>query len=118
MGFYVVECRPAIYYPVNETEFYDDEQQIGEVFTVMSGRGIPRTNADGGTKTFRGDQYLAGKKGYGSQKNWIGAEEYEVGGNFGSHNRILKKVNHDGTVNYRYSETADYKVIHEIKRAK
>lgn len=89
-------------------------KEIGE---VSAGRGTLRLEADGGVKIFRGNEYLSGKKGYGSQKNWIGAEEYEVAGASGSHNRILKKVNSDGSVKYGYSETYDYKVIHEIKKS-
>lgn len=88
-----------------------------EITEVAAGRGTPRLESDGTTKIFRGNEYLNGKKGYGSQKNWIGAEEYEVGGGAGSHNRILKKVEKDGTVRYGYSETKDYKIIHEIKRS-
>lgn len=72
--------------------------------------------ADGSVKIFRGDQYKEGKIGYGSQKNWIGAEEFEVPKSTNVHDRILRRVERDGTVKYGYSMESDYKVIHEIKQ--
>ncbi|UKB85062.1 hypothetical protein LF887_05395 [Chryseobacterium sp. MEBOG06] len=87
-----------------------------EIIEVAAGRGTTRKEDYGSDKIFRGDQYLQGKEGCGSQKNWIGAVEYDVRGAFLQHNRILKKTNSDGSIKYGYSTSKDYKKIHEIKK--
>jgi hypothetical protein len=84
-----------------------------EIKNVANGRGRPRLDRNGRQKIFRGDQ--KNKPGYGSQKNWVGAEEFEVQGKAGDHLRILRLRNPDGTFKFGWSNDVDYKVIHEIK---
>ncbi|MGH1337905.1 MAG: polymorphic toxin-type HINT domain-containing protein [Aureispira sp.] len=91
-----------------------------EIKQVIGGKGTPRRNNDNTQKIFGAREYKRGKEGYGSQKNWEGAREWEVSNTKGKHLRILEKNVYDKSgkhvrTDYGWSEDVDYKKIHKFK---